>query len=83
MILGLFVVDRTNAEVRGGGRLVDRVLLFSVEQIDFEELNVEGLADVDTRAGRALLLVSDDGAEPARYVVLPFAQLLRDNPALK
>jgi hypothetical protein len=42
-----------------------------------DELNPEGLADVATGHGRALLVVSDDGSSTkGRYVLLPFEGLL-------
>jgi Protein of unknown function (DUF3616) len=61
-------------------------------------LKPEGVADVGSDAGRALLIVSDDGsgdeqfyrgraaennAPRSRYALLPIEQLRRDNPGLK
>jgi hypothetical protein len=60
---------------------------------DFDDLNPEGITEVTTAAGRALLIVSDDGnadelfsrgkslqdhAIPSRYAIVPFGQLQRD-----
>ena len=63
-----------------------------------DDLKPEGIAEVVFAGRRGLLIVSDDGSGddlyykgrsidncgvPDRYAILPFDQLLRDNPSLK